>query len=103
CANLALLAGTGGTVSDGFVPHSRGHGDVRSRSAAAGRFRQPRPESPADAGRGVFFRRGVAAHLGGSGFLGARGGRRDGWTRNVLADAGAEVASGRGGVLSSRW
>ena len=40
-------------------------------------------------------------HLGGPGLLGARGGRRDGWTRNVPADAGAEVASGRAGVLSS--
>src|SRR5215471_12888367 len=39
--------------------------------------------------------------MGGFGPLGARGGRCDGWTGNVPAGAGAAVASGRAGVLSS--
>src|SRR5439155_6519848 len=83
------------------MPHSRGNGDFRDRSAVTGRLHQPRPDSATNAGRGVSFRRGIADHLGGPGPLGTRGSRRDRWTGNVPADAGAEVASGRASVFSS--
>src|SRR5437773_10383242 len=38
CADLALLASPGGTVSDGFMSHSWGNGDFRGRSAVTGRL-----------------------------------------------------------------
>ena len=100
-AERALLAAARGALSHRLVPRSRGCGELRGRAPVLRRLCPLDPDRPAHAGRRVSLRRDTATHLGAPGRLGAGDRYEHRWAGRLPASAGAEMASGREGLLPS--